>query len=165
MFVVAGAGRGDGTALGVTHDDDQRGLEVSHRVFDRPEDSLVNDVAGVSDGEDVAELLVEDDLWGHSGVRATQHDSERLLAAGEGLAVGLVVAGALFLEQVTLVAALEELERLLAVGDELRGVAAHLQRVVSGVSSLGASAAHVGVECEVSQIAQMRRTAFLPGRI
>ena len=54
-----------------------------HGIFDGAEYMLVDDIAGVTDDEKVAEFLVEDDFGCHAAVGAAQYHGEGMLACAE----------------------------------------------------------------------------------
>ena len=80
--------RGDGAAVRVPHDDDQRHVQVLGRVFEAGGLGIAGDVAGHADVEDVPEALVEDDLGRHAGVGTRQDRAMRVLARGQRTLTG-----------------------------------------------------------------------------
>ena len=55
-------------------------MQVLGRVFEAGRLVVARDVAGHADVEDVAEPLVEDDLWRHAGIGTRQDRAVRALA-------------------------------------------------------------------------------------
>ena len=80
MALEALDGGRDRAAALVTHDDEQRRLEVNHGVGDAADHVGRDDVPRHADHEQVAETLVEDQLRRHARVAAGQDRRERLLA-------------------------------------------------------------------------------------
>ena len=73
----------DRAALGVTHHDDQLRPERFRGELDRADERWRDDVAGDANDEEVAEALIEDELRGCAGVRATEDDGEGSLSVDE----------------------------------------------------------------------------------
>ena len=122
-------------------------MEVVYCVFDRAEDGRIHNVTGISDGEDVAKLLIEDDFRRHSGVRAREDNCDRLLGACQSLTVGLVVGWALLLQKVACVTALQNLQRFLRIRDECGWLVIHVGAFVARhVILVSKLAAHNEVE-------------------
>jgi hypothetical protein len=67
----------------VTHDDEQRRVQVFGRVLDARKDGIVGDVARDADGKQVTETLIEDDFGWHPRVGAAQDHGVRVLATDE----------------------------------------------------------------------------------
>src|SRR6266404_7823882 len=71
-------GSEDDPATGVTEDDNKASVKPGRRELHAADLRRSDDVAGDTDDEEVAEALVEDELGRDPGIRASQHDGERL---------------------------------------------------------------------------------------
>ena len=91
----AGGCRGDGAALGVTHDDEEGRVEVADAVLDGAGFAVTGDITGDADDEDIADAAVEDAFDGEAGVGAGEDGDEGVLAGGGEVfaAAGLGVGG------------------------------------------------------------------------
>ena len=85
-------GRGDRAALAVAHHDDEAHMKVLDGVFYASDDVVIEDVAGVTDDEQIAQALIEEQLRGNTRVGAGEDNGERSLALGlfEAALTGLV---------------------------------------------------------------------------
>ena len=63
--------------------DDQGNLEHRHRVLQASDDRIRDHLSGVTDDEEVAKALIEDDLRGQARVCAPEQCGTGALAAGE----------------------------------------------------------------------------------
>src|SRR5688572_8232086 len=77
-------GRGHRPALLVSEHHHQRRTQVLDSVLDAGDDGSVGHVAGHPDGEQIAEALVEDELWRHPRIGAAKNDGDRVLAPRDG---------------------------------------------------------------------------------
>jgi len=80
-------GGGDGAAVVVAEDHNQRYVEFHGTVFEGTEDGGVDDVSGGADDEHITEALVEDDLGSKAGVTAAEQHDVGVLAADESFTV------------------------------------------------------------------------------
>ena len=77
----------DCTALTVSEDHDEIDAEFGDGVFDASfhrDSSAADVVTGDSDGEDVPDTNVEEDLWGDAGVGTTDDSGDGILTGSEG---------------------------------------------------------------------------------
>ena len=72
-------GSEDGTATGVTENDNKASVKPGSRELDAADLRGSDDVAGDTDDEEVAEALVKDELGRDPGIGASQDDGEWLL--------------------------------------------------------------------------------------
>jgi hypothetical protein len=72
----------------MAHDDDEPGAEPRGGKLHAAHLGWSNDVAGYSNDEEIAEALIEDQLGGHSRIRAAQNDGEGLLSCDQRHAAG-----------------------------------------------------------------------------
>lgn len=83
----------NGTAAGVSKDDNKTGVESGSRELDAADLRGGDDVAGDTDDEEIPEALVEDEFGGDPRIGTTQDDSERLLGCCELDAASLAETG------------------------------------------------------------------------
>ena len=86
---------GNGTAVLVSHDDDQRHVQMFGRVLDTGGLIVARNVAGDADREDVAEPLVEDDLGRYARIGTCQDRGMRRLAGGQQM---LAIRGLMWMQ-------------------------------------------------------------------
>lgn len=70
----------------VRQDDDERDFEMSHRIFDAPQDDIIDDIARHPDDEEIPQSLIEENLRRDPRVRASQQNGERALSCHQGSA-------------------------------------------------------------------------------
>ena len=87
--------RGHGTAVLVSHDDDQRHVQMFGRVLDAGGLVVARNVAGDADREDVAQPLVEDDLGRYARIGARQDRAMRSLTGGQQM---LTIRGLMWMQ-------------------------------------------------------------------
>lgn len=76
----------------MTKDHDKWDAERGDAVFDAGDHRVVSNIAGNAGGEEIAEALVEDELWRDSGVGTTEYGREWRLASGKSGAPGEILA-------------------------------------------------------------------------
>ena len=102
----------DGAAGGVTEDENQLGSRNTTTEFHTAEHVVIDDVAGDTADESVADAGVEDDLGGNARVKAAKNHGGGVLAGGTGTLLGKIVAGRHFAGAEAFVAFLEFVEDL-----------------------------------------------------
>jgi hypothetical protein len=117
----AGTGRGYGAAFAVSDYGNQPGFEVFDRVFNTAQGCFVDNIAGVADGEVIAELLIKVNLRRNARIGAGHDRGKGRLASRKRFSVGRITAfvnqGAL---EIALISFLEHLQSRIGIRDKFR---------------------------------------------